>query len=48
MQPATGTNQAFHPKKTNGSMKTSPNGAKSSLQADLWVEVLKWVSLGWV
>jgi hypothetical protein len=48
MQPATGANQAFHPKKTSNSMKTGPNGAKSRLQAALWAEVLKQMGLGWV
>jgi hypothetical protein len=31
MPPATGAKQAFHTKKTNNSMKTGPNGAKSRL-----------------
>jgi hypothetical protein len=48
VQQMAGANQAFHPKKTNNSMKTGPNEAKSRLQAALWVEVLKSVSLGWV
>jgi hypothetical protein len=46
VQPTTGTNQAFHPKKTKNSMKTGPNGAESRLQAALWAELVKWVSLG--
>jgi hypothetical protein len=41
VQLATSASQAFHPKKTNGSMKTSSNEAKSRLQAALWAEVLK-------
>jgi hypothetical protein len=47
MQQTTGTNQAFWHQKTNSSMKTGPNEAKSRLQAALWVELLKWVSLEW-
>jgi hypothetical protein len=35
VQQMAGANQAFHPKKTNNSMKTSPNEAKSRLKAAL-------------
>jgi hypothetical protein len=38
----------FQHQKTNSSMKTDPNEAKSRLQAALWAEPVKWVSLGWV
>jgi hypothetical protein len=48
VQPTTSTNQAFLHQKTNGSMKTGPNEAKSRLKAALWVEPVKWVSLEWV
>jgi hypothetical protein len=48
MQPATGTKQAFCPKKTNNSMKAGPSEAKPRLQAALWAEVLKQVGLEWV
>jgi hypothetical protein len=47
MQPTTGANQAFQPKKTNNLMKTGPNGAKSRLQAALWVGLVKWVGSEW-
>jgi hypothetical protein len=40
-------NQAFRHQKTNNSMKTGPNGAKSRLQAALWAEQVKRVSLEW-
>jgi hypothetical protein len=48
VQLTTSATQAFLHQKTNNSMKTSPNETKSRLQAALWAEVLKWVSLGWV
>jgi hypothetical protein len=48
VQATTGTNQAFLQQKTNSSMKTGPNEAKSRLQAALWAEPMKQVSLEWV
>jgi hypothetical protein len=48
MQPTTGMNQVFRSKKTNNSMKTGPNEVESGLQAALWRELVKWLSLGWV
>jgi hypothetical protein len=41
-------NRPFQHKKTNNSVKTGPSEAKPRLQAAVWVELMKWVSLGWV
>jgi hypothetical protein len=48
MQSMTGTNQAFHPKKTSVSMKSGPSEVESGRQAALWAEALKSAGLGWV
>jgi hypothetical protein len=48
VQQMAGANQAFLHQKTNSLMKTGPNEVAPRVQAALWVEVLKWVSLGWV
>jgi hypothetical protein len=48
MQQTTSANQAFRHQKTNCSMKKGPIEVEQRLQAALWAEPVKWVSLGWV